>query len=152
MCSGTQAMTNSFASSVNLTQLSNLTNAWQLDPVNLTEQYGLHIYGSGSTTGLVVDSGSDQVRTSDVAALGSSMLICMFHLLLCMQLFRSRCTSLLLFVNALMCCILSKLQMACQEQQWKKPLDMTQGKVMLNPVPSSHQAKHRQCCADMHSL
>ena len=59
--SGTPLATNISASSVNLTQLSNLTNAWELDPANLTEQYGLHIYGSGSTTGLVVDSGSDQV-------------------------------------------------------------------------------------------
>ncbi len=49
------------SASANLTQISNLTNAWQLDPANLSQQFGLHIYGSGATTGLVVDSGADQV-------------------------------------------------------------------------------------------
>lgn len=54
--------TKASAAATNLTLLSNLTDAWQLDPANLTEQYGLHIYGSGATTGLVVDSGGSQVR------------------------------------------------------------------------------------------
>lgn len=80
VCSGTQTTTHSSVSSVNLTQLSNLTNAWQLDPVNLTEQYGLHIYGSGSATGLVVDSGSDDVRFQAAAAFGRRMLICSMSL------------------------------------------------------------------------
>ena len=48
--------------SANLTQLSNLTNAWQLDPANATQQFGLQIYGSGATTGVVIDSNSDQAR------------------------------------------------------------------------------------------
>lgn len=60
--SDVRSVTETSAAATNLTQLSNLTNAWQLDPANLTEQYGLHIYGSGSTTGLVVDSGGSQVR------------------------------------------------------------------------------------------
>ncbi|KAL3159984.1 hypothetical protein ABBQ38_010372 [Trebouxia sp. C0009 RCD-2024] len=64
--SGTQAASAavSSAAATHLTQLSNLTDAWQLDPANLTEQYGLHIYGSGSTTGLVVDSGGSQAPAS----------------------------------------------------------------------------------------
>lgn len=49
------------SASANLTQITNLTNAWQLDPANLTQEFGLQIYGSGTTTGIVVDSGGDQV-------------------------------------------------------------------------------------------
>ena len=60
--SGTTA-TSAASAATNLTQLSNLTDISQLDPLNLTEQYGLHIYGSGSTTGLVVDSGGSEVRS-----------------------------------------------------------------------------------------
>ncbi|DBB09662.1 TPA: hypothetical protein ACH3X3_001309 [Trebouxia sp. C0006] len=50
--------------SANLTQITNLTNAWQLDPANLTQQFGLHVYGSGASTGLIVESGSDQSPAS----------------------------------------------------------------------------------------
>ena len=64
--SGTNATSAACAAATNLTQLSNLTDALQLDPANLTEQYGLHIYGSGSTTGLVVDSGGSEVRSQPV--------------------------------------------------------------------------------------
>ena len=49
--------------SANLTQITNLSNAWQLDPANLTQQFGLHVYGSGASTGLIVESGSDQVTS-----------------------------------------------------------------------------------------
>lgn len=62
-CTGTSSTSSNTTSSLsaNLTQITNLTNAWQLDPANLTQQFGLHIYGSGATTGLIVESGNDQV-------------------------------------------------------------------------------------------
>jgi hypothetical protein len=62
-CTGTSSTSSNTTSSVsaNLTQITNLTNAWQLDPANLTQQFGLHVYGSGATTGLIVESGNDQV-------------------------------------------------------------------------------------------
>ena len=62
-CTGTSSTSSNTTSSLsaNLTQITNLTNAWQLDPANLTQQFGLHVYGSGATTGLIVESGNDQV-------------------------------------------------------------------------------------------
>ncbi len=64
-CTGTSSTSSNTTSSLsaNLTQITNLTNAWQLDPANLTQQFGLHVYGSGASTGLIVESGSDQVTS-----------------------------------------------------------------------------------------
>lgn len=105
--SGTQTTPNTSASSANLTQLTNLTNAWQLDPANLTEQYGLHIFGSGSPTGLVVDSGSAQVllqaeKLHDSAA--------------CHYFLGNHCTHLLLFGQQLACCTMRNCKCEIQNQ------------------------------------
>lgn len=57
------------SASANLTQVSNLTNAWQLGPANVTQQYGMQILGSGAATGLALDSGSDQA-SRQIASVG----------------------------------------------------------------------------------
>lgn len=78
-CTGAPSISSNTTSSLsaNLTQITNLTNAWQLDPANLTQQFGLHVYGSGAITGLIVESGNDQVMLHMPACLACEhFLIC----------------------------------------------------------------------------
>lgn len=44
-----------------LSQVSNVSSASQLDVSNTRADFGLEVYGSGTATGIVADSGSTQV-------------------------------------------------------------------------------------------